>query len=150
MGQTKQKLGPTERLPIALNRQTEVRQRWLEWREASKELDLAEAKEILLFALVKNHTPAGADQVVLSRVNLEPSGKMDACTSFIIWDLIENASQIVHHVDAHNFANYLYAQASEIVSERYGEISDPYSFFIDALYAEAQRCISGLPKSADE
>jgi hypothetical protein len=52
----------------------------------------------------------------------------------ILWDLLENASQIVNH---------LYAQANEIVSERYGEVGDIHTFFMSALYAEAQECISG-------
>ena len=38
---------------------------------------------------------------------------------------------------------FMYAQANEIVSERYGEAGDIHTFFMSALYAEAQECISG-------
>jgi len=61
----------------------------------------------------------------------------------ILWDLLENASQIVNHVREHAFVNHFYAQANEIVSERYGEAGDIHTFFMSALYAEAQECISG-------
>lgn len=94
-----------------------ARPRWLDWREAGKEPGLEEAKEILLSEL-------GDNSEIISKAKLDPSGQLDANTSFIIWDLIENARRLLDYSGDFSFINDLYAQAYQYVSGHYARIQE--------------------------
>jgi hypothetical protein len=148
--QTKKELGAAEKPRLALKCQAADRQNWMKWRESGKEPNLAEAKELFIHKFSGDDASDEVHHAIVSRITLKPSGGLDDCTSFILWDLIENASQIVDHVEEHVFLDHLFAQAHEIVSERYGDVGDIHTFFVNTLYAEAQGYVSGAISPKDK
>jgi hypothetical protein len=117
MPPTKKKFGATDRMRIAVKWQHAGRKSWVDWREAGKEPKLEEAKKLLLDALGEM---AGA--VATSKVGRGPDGRLDLTTSFILWDMIENANRFFNHVhdsagdiQTFLFVNVLYTHAHEYV-----------------------------------
>jgi len=141
--QTKKKLGAAEKLRIARKWQAADRKNWANWREAGKEPSIEDARDLFLIGLCKDGASDDVKRVTVSRITLKASGSFDDCTSFILWDMIENASLIVNYIKVHVSAYHLLWQTAEITSERYGEVGDIHTFFINRLYTEAQEYVSG-------
>jgi hypothetical protein len=117
MPPNKKKFRATDKMRIAIKWQASGRKSWVDWREAGKEPKLEEAKKLLLHAL---GGMGGA--VATSKVGRGPDGRLDQTTSFILWDLIENANRFFNHVRDSGgdiqtipFVNILYAHAHECV-----------------------------------
>jgi hypothetical protein len=117
MQPTKKRFGAGDKMRIAVKRKAAGRKSWVNWRESGNEPRLEEAKKLLLHALGEM---AGA--AATSKVGRGPDGRLDQTTSFILWDMIENASRFLNHVrdsaadiETLIFVNTLYTHAHEYV-----------------------------------
>lgn len=143
MIQTKKKLPPAEKLRIALNWQAETRQRWEKWRDDGKEPSVKETREIFSSALPRYDVREDFQENLVSNVKRDPSGRLDTCTSFIVWDMIENGSQIAGYVfECTERTTTLLEQAKAIVKERYDDPLLVFGSFGARLYREAKEYVS--------